>query len=725
MQWFRNLRLQAKLTLNAGVLVAFACAQSATVFYVTRDYQEKARWREHTVEVISHATAASNALVNMETGYRGFVITGDNTYLAPYAAGQKATETELTKLRELTADNPAQVARWKAVSEQAAEWREAVAEPTIALRRRVARGDVSIEEAIRTASRPDGKARFDAMRAVFETAVGTERALLGPRTGAVIAADARLVPVIVVGTVILTLLGLGLAVVTARRIAGAVMQVRDTADSLRDHCIAGVRAMVQGIARGDLTTRIEARTRPLPVNSADELGDLARTLNGIIAATQDTIDAATEAQAAVQAVVGETATLIAAADAGVLGTRGDPSRFDGSFRTLVAGLNGVLDAVVAPITEASRVLQRVAERDVSARMEGSYRGDFAAMQQALNTAVKNLDDALEQVTVAAEQVSAAGAQIQSGSESLAHGASEQASNLEEVAASLQETAAMARQSATNAQEARGLAERARASATEGVTRMDRLSAAVGEIKQSSDATARIVKTIDEIAFQTNLLALNAAVEAARAGDAGRGFAVVAEEVRALAQRSAAAARETAALIDQGVQSAVRGLALNGDVRHSLEEISKQVERVTAVMAEIASASEQQATGVAQVNEAVDQMNAVTQQVAANAEESASASAELASQAETLTGLAAAFTVTAARGAARTATAIAATSRGPLAAPRRDRPAPPERTVRASWPTPAARRSFGESGIASAAIGTSAAAARLLPFDDGHDVLESF
>jgi methyl-accepting chemotaxis protein len=291
-----------------------------------------------------------------------------------------------------------------------------------------------------------------------------------------------------------------------------------------------------------------------------------------------------------------------------------------------------------------------------------------------------------------------------------------------VAASLQETTASARQSATNALEARGLAERARASAAAGVTRMDRLSEAVGEIKQSSDATAKIVKTIDEIAFQTNLLALNAAVEAARAGEAGRGFAVVAEEVRALAQRSAAAARETAALIDQGAQSAERGLTLNGDVRRSLEEISAQVERVTDVVAEITAASEQQATGVAQVNQAVTQMNHVTQQVAANAEESAGASAELASQAASLTALAAAFTVTTARRAtARTAPVLP--QRAPAAAPR-GRPAAPQRSASAFRPVTPVRRPLAEAGMASAGR-SSAAAIHLLPLDDAENGLDGF
>jgi methyl-accepting chemotaxis protein len=165
--------------------------------------------------------------------------------------------------------------------------------------------------------------------------------------------------------------------------------------------------------------------------------------------------------------------------------------------------------------------------------------------------------------------------------------------------------------------------------------MERLTEAVTEMKTSSAETAKIMKSIEEIAFQTNLLALNAAVEAARAGDAGRGFAVVADEVRALAIRSAEASKSTAELIEKGLSSADRGVALNAQVSDSFREINAHVSRVSEVMADIAAATDQQSQGVAQINSAIEQLNHVTQQVAANAEESASAAEELDSQARVL------------------------------------------------------------------------------------------
>ena len=179
-------------------------------------------------------------------------------------------------------------------------------------------------------------------------------------------------------------------------------------------------------------------------------------------------------------------------------------------------------------------------------------------------------------------------------------------------------------------------------ASKGVDSMHRLSDVIGRIKLSADQTAKILKTIDDIAFQTNLLALNAAVEAARAGEAGKGFAVVAEEVRNLAMRSAEAAKNTADLIEESVKNAEDGVVVNDEVLKNLEGINSQVARVNEVMSEIASASEQQTQGIEQINVAVDQMNGLTQLNAANSEESASAAEELSSQAEEMRNMVSSF-----------------------------------------------------------------------------------
>jgi methyl-accepting chemotaxis protein len=197
---------------------------------------------------------------------------------------------------------------------------------------------------------------------------------------------------------------------------------------------------------------------------------------------------------------------------------------------------------------------------------------------------------------------------------------------------------MTKQNAGNAQQASTLMGESNQLVSQGQESMGRLSSAIQEIKKSSDETAKIVKTIDEIAFQTNLLALNAAVEAARAGDAGKGFAVVAEEVRNLAQRAGEAARNTATLIEGSVKNAENVVGVAGETAKSLEEITTSSQKVSSLVNGIAAASSEQSQGIDQVSTAVGQMDQVTQQNAANAEESASASEELNAQAEQLKGM---------------------------------------------------------------------------------------
>jgi len=232
----------------------------------------------------------------------------------------------------------------------------------------------------------------------------------------------------------------------------------------------------------------------------------------------------------------------------------------------------------------------------------------------------------------AEQVAAASSEVATASQTLAEGASEQAASLEETGASLEEMTSMVRRNAEAANKAKALANETRTAADSGTSAMAEMQSAMNDIKTSSADIAKIVKSIDEIAFQTNILALNAAVEAARAGEAGLGFAVVADEVRNLAQRSAASAKETAEKIEDAITKSERGVQISAKVAENFSQITLKTREVDQCVAEIATASNEQAQGIAQVNTAVTQMDKVTQANAASAEESASASQELNAQA---------------------------------------------------------------------------------------------
>jgi hypothetical protein len=230
-------------------------------------------------------------------------------------------------------------------------------------------------------------------------------------------------------------------------------------------------------------------------------------------------------------------------------------------------------------------------------------------------------------TVSLSSASSAG-QVSAASQTLAEGASEQAASLEETSSSLEELSAITRRNAENARKANDLAKQAREAADKGVTDMRAMSAAMQAIKGSSDDIAKIIRTIDEIAFQTNILALNAAVEAARAGEAGMGFAVVADEVRNLAQRSAHAARETSVKIEHAIGDTAQGVSLSNHVAQSLNDIVSKARQVDELAAEVANASQEQTQAISHINTAIVQVDKVTQGNAANAEETAAAAEEL-------------------------------------------------------------------------------------------------
>ena len=331
-------------------------------------------------------------------------------------------------------------------------------------------------------------------------------------------------------------------------------------------------------------------------------------------------------------------SLIEAASSGELNERIAVENYEGFMRNLGEGINQLIEAVVVPIREGTRVIQALAEGDLKETMTGKFEGEYAVMRDALNQSIENLRRMGGQIQSSSVNMVNAAGEIAQGNSDLSQRTEEQASSLEETASSMEELTSTVKQNADNARQANQLATGAREQAEKGGDVVQRAVSAMSEINSSSKKIADIIGVIDEIAFQTNLLALNAAVEAARAGEQGRGFAVVAGEVRNLAQRSAGAAKEIKALIQDSVEKVSDGTKLVDQSGETLEEIVGAVKKVSDIIAEIAAASQEQSSGIEQVNKAVTQMDQVTQQNAALVEEAAAASESMDEQARGLSEL---------------------------------------------------------------------------------------
>ncbi len=287
------------------------------------------------------------------------------------------------------------------------------------------------------------------------------------------------------------------------------------------------------------------------------------------------------------------------------------------------------------IAVSQEVVEKVRDGDLTVQVRNDINDEFHPLLAAMSDMKDSLTRVVSEVRLSADSVSTASAEIAQGNADLSGRTEQQASALEQTSASMEELGSTARQNADNARQANQLASSASTVAVQGGEVVGQVVQTMKDINDSSKKIADIIGVIDGIAFQTNILALNAAVEAARAGEQGRGFAVVAGEVRNLAQRSAEAAKEIKGLIGASVERVEQGTALVDRAGTTMQEIVQSIQRVTDIVGEISSASNEQNAGVSQVSEAVTQMDQATQQNAALVEESAAAAASLQQQAQQL------------------------------------------------------------------------------------------
>jgi len=395
---------------------------------------------------------------------------------------------------------------------------------------------------------------------------------------------------------------LGLGFWIARSITKPVNQLRDAAEK-----------MAQGETDVQLT-----------ITSRDELGELGQAFRTM--------------RENIRGLLEETKNLIQAAQQGDLQTRGNAEKFAGGWGQLIGGVNDLLDAVVDPMNAATVSLQAMSDRDFTKPVDGDYTGEFAVLKDNINSVVRNVSDAIGQITESAAQFNEGSRVIAESSQTLASGAQEQSSSVEQITASVEELSRSVEGIKGNAHDADKVARETSSLAEQGGTAVQKSVEAMDLIKASSDQIAEIIQVIANIASQTNLLALNAAIEAARAGEHGMGFAVVADEVRKLAERSNEAAGEISSLIKESGNRVEEGARLSQETGDSLTKIVEGVEATSAKIAEIATATVQQASNAEEVSKAIQGVSEVTEQSAAGSEQMASSSEELGAQSAALKDL---------------------------------------------------------------------------------------
>jgi methyl-accepting chemotaxis protein len=349
----------------------------------------------------------------------------------------------------------------------------------------------------------------------------------------------------------------------------------------------------------------------------------------------------------------EVAAVVEAAATGDFSKRIAEADKAGFMLEMAQGLNAVLSTSERALREIGDILKALAEGDLTRTIDADFKGVFAELKANSNSTIERLRSMISQIRDATDSINTAAREIAAGNNDLSRRTEEQATSLEETASSVEELTTTVKQNAENAHQANALAAEASTSAIRGGEVVAQAVTSMTGITESNREIADITTLIDGIAFQTNLLALNAAVEAARAGEQGRGFAVVASEVRSLAQRAAEATKDIKSVIANSVGKVDEGARLVQHAGAAMEEIVGRVQRVSAFVGEIASASEEQSNGLQQVNQAVTQIDQITQQNAALVEEAAAAAKNLQDQAEALQSVVAIFKLADEQNAART------------------------------------------------------------------------